>query len=170
LRHWAQMLDEFPMILNIYATFYCALETYNVKPKRLNLVALALASAVQGVLYWVFEIYGIFFMCFVVVVIFQMVTVGHFCCKDESPKVVKHVIAIIFFLYAVAGVLWITETMFCDKLKMFNFHALWHLGAGYGMYLYILLLAYMRGRFLRKSVHIKHSSKAQMHYVIWMDE
>jgi len=49
-----------------------------------------------------------------------------------------------FSTYGLAAVFWITEQVFCKFVQPFQFHAWWHILAGYGTFYFILFATYYR--------------------------
>ena len=52
--------------------------------------------------------------------------------------------------YYIGFCFWCMDMMFCDSVQPFQFHSLWHFGAGYGSYLGILCILIARANFVNK--------------------
>ena len=163
------------MMLASYCSLYCALEFENIKPRKSTLYALIGFVLFQCISYIIFKAYFIFIFGFSIVMIIQLPIIASKLIKlsNYMPKKAKYLLFFVTLLAFISFTFWTLENTYCavlGKFEIFQFHALWHLCGGYAMYLYSLLLIYIRGISLKKRSKFEFSKQLKQHYVVWIDE
>ena len=82
----------------------------------------------------------------------------------------KYIFLLTFGCYYSALCCWIIDNAFCHHFQQLNLHAFWHLGAGYGSYLWVVGTVVERGLYLKKQVNIENQCESLgAHYVKFYD-
>ena len=149
--HW-ELLDELPMLWTNHALVYAQICVRDPpgSPTRWRVILAILASAVGvSAAYVIYEMYVIFFVFYGlgVAAMYGFLFVERYRYGKLRADFKKHFI-ICAAVYNGAFLLWNLEHIYCDIVQPFNFHALWHLGAGYATYLYMFWLVGSRCRAL----------------------
>jgi peptidoglycan biosynthesis protein MviN/MurJ (putative lipid II flippase) len=80
--------------------------------------------------------------------------------KAQQPEIQPHVKRLFWISmtsYFTGGLLWVLEHIFCDFVRPAQFHAIWHLLAGVGTYLFIQYLVALRIVRHKKRVEFAHT-------------
>ena len=159
------------MMLASYCSLYCALEFENKIPRKSTLYALIGFVLFQCISYTILKMYFIFVVGFTMVMLIQLPIIGRKLVKfgNDIPKQGKYLLIFVTILATTSFAMWSLENMYCAILGKFHFHALWHLCGGYSLYLFDLLLIYLRGLCLKKESSFEFSHSFKQHYVVWVD-
>ena len=155
LRFHYQLMDELPMLYVNQVFIYCQQRYDKPGPARgawdrlaVGLVALSVA---QTFCYVYLGLYTVFIVSYAGGVLCQwyffLFKRGGFAAL--SPDMRRFFILLIG-CYNGGLVLWVLEHILCDQVRAFQFHALWHLGAGYGTYCWCVFLVVVRCEYLLK--------------------
>lgn len=156
--HWLfQSADEVPMLWGNIAFLF---NLYNMDSKQgestaVSALFITAVGAVQTYiyfemrhLYWIFLLQYISFVAIVVLWTAYKVFTSE---KNEYPIRYFLLTRAVFSFVVIATMLWVYEMNNCDTLLPYftaffglSFHILWHIGAGLGTYLHILLLVVFR--------------------------
>ena len=155
LRFHYQLMDELPMLYVNQVFIYCQQRYDKPSPARgawdwlaIGLVAL---SAAQTFCYVYLGLYTVFIVSYAAGVLCQwyffLFQRGGFAAL--SPEMRRFFILLVV-CYKGGFVLWALEHVFCGSVRPFQFHAWWHLGAGYGTYCWCVFLVMVRCEYLLK--------------------
>lgn len=165
LRFHAQLLDELPMMMGDFVLLYCCIEAESPKASIPLAILFLFFAILEIVLYVVYQWWFIFLLGYAVGV-FAQVVICYTRIRSYSSLLRKIFYASVI-LYFVAFTLWFSENAFCPHVQKWQLHAIWHLGAGYGVYLWILSLIIMRCEFLKKKPQIRITQPIPCaHYVM----
>lgn len=154
LKHEYQLLDELPMIYAQLTTTYCLVEDQRErKYSRWFPIGLTLFGVLFSILlfflastspFWTSELFRSTFLLHVVLI---MLRIGYVYTKAKSTTV-KRLFAFGITSYCIGFCLWLLDLNFCSTLEALpvnpQLHAIWHLSAGTGSYLLLLVVAYYR--------------------------
>lgn len=168
---YIQLLDELPMVVASFCSLYCALEFENRKPRKFTFFAILFCCALQCILYVVFKMYLIFLIGFALVMALQISIILRKVSKDYKLKKSKScwLMVAVAVLLILANLFWNIENIFCAYVQNLRFHAMWHLTGGYGIYLFDLLLIFLRGQSLKKQPELNFSKDVGLHFVKWTE-
>lgn len=152
LKHESQLLDELPMIYANLTLTYCLLEDQRErKYSHLFPIGLAMFGFFFSVLlitlastspFWTSELFRWTFALHEIVIFLR---IGYIYAHAES-KAVKKLFTIGLSSYAVGFGLWFLDLNYCSTFESLpvnpQLHAMWHLLAGTGSYLLLLVVAY----------------------------
>jgi len=163
LTAWGQAADEVPMLLLSIAILSTLLELESTTSLRRPYLPVAVAAVSAGVVtiyFWFQEIYAAFLAVYASSVVLIVLWTGQLALKKrDSEKGEQHRREVILPLWAAAmgsyvgcgAVAWVTDFVLCTPIlsRFGNFgsmilHPLWHLGAGWGTWLAIQVLAAAR--------------------------
>eukprot|EP01130_Rhizamoeba_saxonica_P008738 TRINITY_DN3531_c0_g1_i4.p1 TRINITY_DN3531_c0_g1~~TRINITY_DN3531_c0_g1_i4.p1 ORF type:complete len:254 (-),score=14.63 TRINITY_DN3531_c0_g1_i4:46-807(-) len=150
-----QLLDEIPMLLCNQVFIYCLLETRKNRDTHSTKLALILliSTTLLIYLYYVWEMYWIFIIAYGGGIVYMMYLI--YPQFDTISEFSKDLFRKCLVFYFGGFVLWTTENLFCQYVQPFQFHAWWHLGAGYGTYCWILSLLCSRLDYLKRKPLVK---------------
>ncbi|KJE94699.1 phytoceramidase [Capsaspora owczarzaki ATCC 30864] len=166
LDYSAQLLDELPMIYGTCVFVYCVLED---RPKSrygwpliLGLFLYAVVVTVVYLFVKVAEFHQVAYGLMVALIVFKCCyhyKIGDLSRDPLQPKIFFG--ALIAYLGGFA--LWNIDNIFCGSLRawraelpfpldgLLELHAWWHIGTGYGTYLFIVTNQMLRSTWLRQS-------------------
>jgi len=148
LLYTGQILDELPMVYTCTAILYVVLEfESDKKPVHKYLVPSLLTFLV--VFTAVYLYLPDFFIFFLVAFILGVLTLVYQCAlifNKTSTLYHQKVFIIAAVCFYIGGWLffWIPEILFCDNLKSFNFHALWHVTSTLGCAAIVIFSIFQR--------------------------
>ncbi len=61
----------------------------------------------------------------------------------------------VIFAYYGGAVFWMLDLFYCEHVRPYQFHSIWHFMAGYGAYLWVVALMKLRADSLKKVSHSK---------------
>ena len=129
LRFYAQLLDELPLILTNACLIYC-LGTI----PTLNLIIYIIT---QITLYLYLQWYAVFFISYALTIVYIIRTSFKL---TSSMTLERRLLIKACMLYALGFIFWTFEHAFCDTVRPFQFHAIWHCLSGFASYIFVLFL------------------------------
>lgn len=181
-----QLLDELPMIWTSFLYLYCMLHTKSPKNSLnakhgIGFLSICVAFTVlyiswKNILFFQVRILrknmklqystarisNQFQVFFLVLVLIIAVLDVHLMRTQYDEKSVK-LFCLGIFLYALGGVVWLTDVHLCDQLRSLRanviptfispftqMHGWWHILAGYGTYMHLLFCIFQRETFLKR--------------------
>jgi len=153
LRRWGQFMDELPMLGINHVFLYCQLRNSYTSNKtnwrgRIITAMLIFSALASSYSYMVLGDYNVFLLCYNSGLIIQVFIIIRILRKDGT-KQDKFLLTVSACSYLSGFCLWIIERLYCEETQIFQLHAIWHIGAGFGTYVWILLLMSVRTEALR---------------------
>jgi len=153
LRYHFQLLDELPMMISNFVGLYTLIQSnsHSAAPMNKKVISLLSFICVVSIIGYVwFKIWIFFIITYAVGIVLNMLFYWpHF--KDTSTKLLCTALLCFYGGFA----FWIADLTQCQYVQPLHFHAIWHVSAGYGTYLYILSLLVMRMKKLNRDKEIK---------------
>ena len=156
LRWHFQLLDELPMMTANYIFLYTILETSKKEGSPTNwtnIIILSLVTLMSIIGYVIFKLWFLFIGSYTFGIIMQWISLFPYLIDTKNYSI-KAFITLLITYYG-GLVLWILDLHQCELVKPYHFHSLWHIGAGYGTYIYLLMLVSLRIKILKKDNKIK---------------
>jgi len=149
LLYTGQILDELPMVYTCTALLYTVMELESTDKKAVNKYLAPFLIGFLTVFTGVYLYLPDFFIFFLVGFILGVLTLVYQCSKIfRKPTTVFHqkvcIMAAVCFYIGGWLFFWIPEVLFCDNLKSFNFHALWHVTSTLGCTVMVLFMIFQR--------------------------
>eukprot|EP01084_Bolivina_argentea_P224108 379032_1 len=148
LRYYMQLMDELPMMIANMIFIYTILESNKPTNKKINLKLITILtilcmSAIYGYVY--LKLWFLFLLFYGGSLAIQY----YYLYLRWDHLAIKYLLICIVCYYGGLFV-WIIDLTRCEYVQSFHFHSIWHIGAGYGTYLYILTLVMLRVDYLKK--------------------
>jgi len=150
LRFHAQLLDELPMVLGSFIMLYCTLDIRQSKTEKSNMkliISLIILALFDTFIYVFLQWWEIFLFSYGGVVAL-MVCYGATLLWHCKSSLIRKICFTAVLFYHGGFLLWLIENAMCPIVQRYNFHALWHIAAGYGTYLWIWALIGLRAEHL----------------------
>jgi len=157
--HWFwQSADEVPMLWQNLTILFLLYTVHSKKSTRFSGFMLAITGIVLTMSYYLMRhVYGVFVVAFCLLMGINLSWTTYCVFKDrtcpEYPTRLWLYSLSMFPYLLIGGGFWVYEMHNCNELlpyyRVFNgvtLHILWHIGAGTGAYLQILLLTAMRAQ------------------------
>lgn len=74
--------------------------------------------------------------------------------RGIAPRTNALLLEVSFWVFFLATFAWASERIVCEHVRPYHLHALWHAGAGVGVYPWLLFAVQLRARHLGKSTSI----------------
>jgi len=147
LRKTAQFMDEVPMLWTSLSFMFNLWEYETVRPTRPYLLwLLPLIGVVVTFSYIVLHWYPLFLFAYTGLVGILFFRSAYLCFIIPSPRYIRWMFVSSAVCYVGGTVLWIIENAICDVVRPYYFHAIWHLGAGAGTYVWCLFTVSIRAK------------------------
>lgn len=160
-----QLLDELPMVLlaakYIYllvsfkkilfiSDFYLKITNFLLRTKYSLLYLITISYFYStylqiGLFHSILKIYELFIFIFIYKInsFLQSTNYNNIQHYNLYRQKVKYHSVLGVLCYSLAGLFWILENLFCEQLRHFQFHALWHIISSMGIYHLNCIISYL---------------------------
>jgi len=148
LLYSGQIMDELPMVYTSLSLLYVVLEM-EAKNKPIYKYLAPLIFGYSILFTGVYLYLPTFFIFFLIGYIFSILMLVYHCSIIyRNPTTLRHqrVLIVLSISFYIGGWLffWIPEIAFCDTLKVFNFHAWWHVTSTLGAFVMVIFTVFQR--------------------------
>ena len=156
LRWHFQLLDELPMMAGNYIFLYTIIETKKKPGSPTNWFCIFVLSSILLICtigYVFFQLWFLFIGSYMFGILMQWILLYPYII-DTSMYSLRALATVLIGYYG-GLVLWIFDLHNCKLVQPYHFHSLWHIGAGYGTYIYLLILVILRIKILKMDNELK---------------
>ena len=149
LRWHFQLADEIPMLVCNWIILYIIIQNKskpNAPPNWPIIILFSIILLITCIGYAVFKIWYLFIGNYGFGMLLQWILAWPWF----SEGVYLRSIVIMLCCYYGGFVFWMIDLTNCALVQPYHFHAIWHIAAGYGTYLWMLILVMMRVKALKK--------------------
>lgn len=158
LLYEAQLMDELPMVWAVSFLIFSTMPMSMTKTARNKVITVLTVYAVGVSLIYMYNrsvmFHEVMYTCGVIVVAYEsMLALRR---HPTHSKQMKSLLYVSFAGYLGATAIWVVDNTCCEQLRLlrayfgpyiaplFQFHAIWHLGTGYGTYCFTCFNAYAK--------------------------
>ena len=145
LRYHYQLWDELPMMIGNFIFLYTIIETDSKIGSKTNIkliILFCIIAAICVIGYVFFKLWFLFISCYAGGVATQWYFLIPFLKNTKIYSIKMFILCVV--CYYGGFILWLFDFNNCKAVQPYYFHSLWHIGAGYGTYLYLLILVMLR--------------------------
>jgi dihydroceramidase len=153
LMRFGQVLDEVPMLCIIFVGVFCFVENQTHAKYGLWFPLLLAVMCISLVVaYLIFYIYSLFLVAFSGGVVLLLIR-GILVLKTSS-KLSATILKIAAMSIVVGFTCWMSDDRWCSEVQWMRLHIGWHIGTGFGGYMFTLFLLSVRANKLGKEAHL----------------
>jgi dihydroceramidase len=144
-----QVFDEVPMLCIIFVGIFCFVE--NQKLPKYGIwfpIALITSCLFLVAAYLIFYWYSLFLVAFSGGVILLLIR-GVIVLK-ESPKLSAKILQSAALSIMIGFTCWMVDDQYCNNVQWMRLHIGWHIGTGFGGYMFVMFLLTLRAKTMNK--------------------
>lgn len=119
------------MLIGNFILLFCVIESSRVKARVWLGIMLACICICIVAIYIIDGAYWIFFIAYAGVVFYELILT--ISLVYEYSTIVSRLLIILIIIYMIGIMLWCLDNLYCNYVHALQFHAVWHLCAGYGI-------------------------------------
>eukprot|EP00823_Brevimastigomonas_motovehiculus_P006333 TRINITY_DN5221_c0_g1_i1.p1 TRINITY_DN5221_c0_g1~~TRINITY_DN5221_c0_g1_i1.p1 ORF type:complete len:273 (+),score=28.00 TRINITY_DN5221_c0_g1_i1:32-850(+) len=150
LRHYAQFMDEMPMLWADHVFLFMVIECEKKRKYPWLSYVLMFSCVTMNIVYLALYWYSLFLIFYGSIVLYLFGVSFYVASREETSIISKRLAIFCVVSYSFGFILWCLEHAFCKYVQYFYLHSFWHLFAGAGTYMFILFQVSMRARHFQK--------------------